>query len=186
MVLCFTSCVDPLHQTSAHPDVTFYDEPEEKEFTSSGGHADFDNGVQVTVPANAVPAGTSVGIKVQPSLASNDVFVIPEGIQSASPSYLISGEGLNREVTLSMEHHVRVSTQQEADDLLFLQADSSPKRSGSKSIYQYQEVQRGRSEFTPGGDTGRLRLSTRLKNFFKIGRRKRGEYLDFRMTFDST
>ncbi|XP_064389780.1 uncharacterized protein LOC135337741 isoform X5 [Halichondria panicea] len=164
----------PLHQTSAHPDVTFYDEPEEKEFTSSGGHADFDNGVQVTVPANAVPAGTSVGIKVQPSLASNDVFVIPEGIQSASPSYLISGEGLNREVTLSMEHHVRVSTQQEADDLLFLQADSSPKRSGSKSIYQYQEVQRGRSEFTPGGDTGRLRLSTRLKNFFKIGRRKRG------------
>ena len=186
MVLCFTSCVDPLHQTSAHPDVTFYDEPQEKEFTSSGGHADFDNGVQVTVPANAVPAGTSVGIKVQPSLASKEVFVMPEGIQSASPSYLISGEGLNGEVTLSMEHHVRVSTQQEADDLLFLQADSSPRRSGSKSIYQYQEVQRGRSEFTPGGDTGRLRLSTRLKNFFKIGRRKRGEYLDFRLTFDST
>ncbi|XP_064385076.1 uncharacterized protein LOC135333972 [Halichondria panicea] len=164
----------PLHQTSAHPDVTFYDMPQEKEFTSSGGHADFDNGVQVTVPANAVPAGTSVSIKVQPSLASNDVFVIPEGIQSASPSYLISGEGLNGEVTLSMEHHVRVSTQQEADDLLFLQADSSPKISSRKRVYQYQEVQNGRSEFTPGGDTGRLRLSTRLKNFFKIGKRKRG------------
>ncbi|XP_064389764.1 uncharacterized protein LOC135337740 isoform X2 [Halichondria panicea] len=164
----------PLHQTSAHPDVTFYDEPQEKEFTSSGGHADFDNGVQVTVPANAVPAGTSVGIKVQPSLASNDVFVIPEGIQSASPSYLISGEGLNGEVTLSMEHHVRVSTQQEADDLLFLQADSSPKRSGSHSVYEYQEIPEGRSEFTPGGNTGRLTLGTRLKNFFKIGRKNRG------------
>ncbi|XP_064407169.1 ankyrin repeat domain-containing protein 29-like isoform X2 [Halichondria panicea] len=96
----------PLHQTSAHPDVTFYDKPQEKEFTSSGGYADFDNGVEVTVPANAVPAGTSVGIKVQPSLAPNDVFVMPKDIQSASPSYLISGEGLNGEVTLSIEHHV--------------------------------------------------------------------------------
>ncbi|XP_064385275.1 uncharacterized protein LOC135334138 [Halichondria panicea] len=161
----------PLHQTSAHPDVTFYGEPQEKEFTSSGGHADFDNGVEVTVPANAVPAGTSVGIKVQPSLAPRDVFMMPEGIQSASPSYLISGEGLNGEVTLSMEHHVRVSTQQEADDLLFLQADSSPKRSGSHSVYEYQ-VSEGRSKFTPGGNTGRLTLGTRLKNFFKIGQRR--------------
>ncbi len=131
--VCFTSCVDPLHQTSTHPDVTFYDEPQEKEFTSSGGHA------EVTVPANAVPAGTSVGIKVQPSLVPNDVFVMPSGIQSASPSYLISGEGLHGEVTLSMEHHVRVSTQQEADDLLFLLADLSPKRSGSKSVYEVLE-----------------------------------------------
>ncbi len=173
--VCFTSCVDPLHKTSAHPDVTFYGEPQEKEFTSSGGHADFDNGVQVTVLANAVPAGTSVSIKVQPSLAPKDVFVMPEGIQSASLSYLISGEGLNREMTLSMEHHVRVSTQQEADDLLFLQADSSPKRSGSHSVYEYQEIPKGRSEFSPGGNTGRLTLGTRLKNFFKIG--QRGEYL---------
>ncbi|XP_064385250.1 uncharacterized protein LOC135334123 isoform X3 [Halichondria panicea] len=165
----------PLHQTSAHPDVTFYDKPQEKEFTSSGGYADFDNGVHVTVPANAVPAGTSVGIKVQPSLASKEVFVMPEGIQSASPSYLISGEGLNGEVTLSMEHHVRVSTQQEADDLLFLQADSSPKRSGSHSVYEYQKIPEGRSEFSPGGNTGRLTLGTRLKNFFKIGRKNRGK-----------
>ncbi len=176
--VCFTSCVDPLHQTSAHPDVTFYDEPQEKEFTSSGGHADFENGVEVTVPANTVPAGTSVGIKVQPSLAPKDVFVMPSGIQSASPSYLISGEGLNGEVTLSMEHHVRVSTQEEADDLIFLQADSSPKRCGSKSVYEYQEVPKGRSKFTPGGNTGRLTLGTRLKNFFKVGQKKRGEYLE--------
>ncbi len=171
--VCFTSCVDPLHQTSAHPDVTFFDEPQEKEFTSSGGHADFDNGVQVTVPANAVPAGTSVSIKVQPSFASNDVFVMPEGIQSASPSYLISGEGLNVEVTLNMEHHVRVSTQQEADDLLFLQADSSPKRSGTKRVYEYREVQEGgsKAEFTPGGNSGKLTRRLSKKKFFKVGAR---------------
>ena len=173
--VCFTSYVDPLHQTSAHPDVTFYDEPQEKEFTSSGGHADFENGVQVTVPANAVPAGTSVGIQVQPSLASNEVFVMPEGIQSASPSYLISGEGINGEVTLSMEHHVLVSTQQEADDLLFLQADSSPKRSGSHSVYEYKKVpeERSKAEFKPGGNTGRLIRRLSKKQFFKVGARIR-------------
>ncbi len=46
-----------------------------------------------------------------PSLALKDVFVMSEDIQSASSS---SGEGQNREVTLSIEHQVRVSTQQEA------------------------------------------------------------------------
>ena len=175
----FTSCVDPLHQTSAHPDVTFYNEPQEKEFTSSGGHADFENGVKVTVPANAVPAGIAVGIMVQPSLAPKDVFVMPEGIQSASPSYLISGDDLNKDtgVTLSMEHHVLVSTQEEADDLLFLQADSSPKRSGSKSVYEYREVPQGRSEFIPGENKGRLMLITQLKKFFKIGQKKRGDFV---------
>ena len=172
----FTSCVDPLYQTFAQPDVTFYDKPQEKKFTSSGGHADFDNGVEVSVPANAVPPGTSVGIMVQPSLAPKDVFVMPEGIQSASPSYLISGEGLNRGVTLSIEHHVRVSTREEADDLLFLQADSSPKKSGSKSVYEYQEVPEGRSEFTPGGNKRRLTLVTRMKKFFKVGQKKRGNF----------
>ncbi|XP_064388689.1 uncharacterized protein LOC135336766 isoform X2 [Halichondria panicea] len=164
----------PLYQTFAHPDVTFYDEPQKKEFTSSGGHADFNNGVEVTVRANAFPPGTSVGIKVQPSLAPKDVFVMPEGIQSASPSYLISSEGLDGEVTLTMEHHIRVSTQQEANDLLFLQADLFPKRSGSKIVYVYREVPEGKSEFTPGGNKGRLTLVTRLKNFFKVGQRKRG------------
>ncbi len=176
--MCFTSVyIDPLHQTSAHPGVTFYGKPQEKEFTSSGGHTDFDNGLEVTVPANAVPAGTSVRIKVHPSLAPSDVFVIPEGIQSASPSYFISAEDLHQEVTLSMEHHVRVSTQEEAGDLVFLQADSSPQRSGSKIVYKYQEVLDGRSEFTPGGNKGRLTRRLSKKQFVKVGHqaRVRGE-----------
>ncbi len=177
--MCFTSCVDPLHQSSAHPGVTFYDEPQEKKFTC-GGHADFDNGVEVTVPANAVPAGTSVGITVRPSLAPKGVFVLPGGIQSASPSYLISGEGLTGEVTLCMEHHVRVSTQEEANDLIFLQADSSPKRSGSKCVYQYQEVLEGRSEFTPGENTGRLTRRLSKQHFLKVGLRLQRKQYSFK------
>ena len=164
---------DPLCQTSIYPNITFYDEPQEREFTSSGDHADFDNGVEVTVPPLTVPPGSTVRVKVQPGFASKDVFLMPEGILSASPSYLISSEGsagLNREITVTMEHHVRVSTREEADDLLFLCAHSSPKRSGSQYLYEYQEVSEGRSEFTPGENKGRLTTSRQLSNeFIKIG-----------------
>ena len=166
---CFT---DPLHQTLRHPGVIFYDEPQERIFTSSGGHSDFDNGVEITVPPNIIPQGLSMGIRVQPSLAPKDVFVLPEGIQSASPSYLISKEGstnLGGEVTLSMEHHVSVPTKEDADDLLFLGAGSSPRRSGSLCVYEYKELVHGRSEFIPGDNKGRLTTAELSKKFLKIG-----------------
>ena len=173
--VCFsvTSYTDPLCQTSMYPNITFYDEPQEREFPSIGGHADFDNGVEVTVPPHTVPPGSTVRVKVQPSFAPKDVFVMPEGIWSASPSYLISRDSsadVNGEITVTMEHHVTVPTKEEADSLLFLHAHSSPKRSGSQYLYEYQEVSEGRSEFTPGGNKGRLTTRQQLSNeFIKIG-----------------
>ena len=165
----YPSHPDPLCQTSAHPKVTFYDMPQERQFPSTGGHADFNNGVEVTVPAKAVPPGSTVGVKVQPGFARSDVFVMPEGIQSASPSYLISSDGstgLNEEVTVTMEHHVGVSTREEADDLLFLQADPTPDEG---HVYRYREVLEGRSEFTPEENKGRLTTRNLSKKFLKIG-----------------
>ena len=44
-----------------------------------------------------------------------------------------------------------VSTK-EAEDLLFLRASSSPKRFGSRSVYECQVLADGRSEFIPGED----------------------------------
>ena len=94
---------------------------------------------------------------------------MPEGVRSASPSYLISNDGsagLNGEVTVTMEHHVRVSTREEADDLLFLQADPTPSEG---RIYKYREVSEGRSEFTPGDNKGRLTTRHFSSRFLKIG-----------------
>ena len=160
---------DPLCKTSTYPGVTFYDEPQEREFPSTGGHADFNNGVEVTVPAKAVPPESTVGVKVQPGFAPSDVFVMPEGIQSASPSYLISNDGSadrNGEATVTMEHHVRVSTREEADNLIFLQADPTPREG---RVYKYQQVSEGRSEFTPGENKGRLTTRHLSQRFLKIG-----------------
>ena len=151
-----------------------YDEPQKRKFTSSGGHADFDNGLEVTVPPNTVQPGSAVEIRVQPSFAPKDTFVMPQDVQSASPTYLFSSENsscLNGEVTVTMEHHVEVSTKEEANDLLFLEADSSPKRSASGCTYQFQEVKEGRSEFTPGENKGRLTTKYLTKKFFKVGLR---------------
>ena len=108
-----------------------------------------------------------MGVKVHPGFAPSDVFVLPEGIQSASPSYLISCEGpAGREVTVTMEHHVEVSSREEADDLLFLQADTTP---GEGRVYKYREVSEGRSEFTLGENTGRLTMRHLSEKFFRIG-----------------
>ena len=166
---------DPLTQNPSYPDVTFFDEPQEKAFYSTGGHADFDNGVEVTVPQGAVPPGTTVSVKVQPSFAPKDVFVMPQGIHSASPSYLITGSDskLDGDVTLTLEHHVNVSTNDDAKDLLFLQADTTPQTSDSASVYEYKEVPEVRAEFLPGENSGKLTTRRFSFKFFKIGLRKR-------------
>ena len=168
----FCSCTDPLLQNPSYPDVTFFDDPQEKVLSSSGGHVDFDNGVEITVPPRAVPLGTTVSVKVQPSFAPKDVFVMPQGIHSASPSYLItSGSKLDGDVTLTLEHHVRVSTDDDANDLLFLQADTTPKMSDSASVYEYREVPEARTEFLPRETTGRLTTRRLSDKFVKVGRR---------------
>ena len=170
-VCIFVSSTDPLHQTTAQPNIIFYDEPKQEKFTSSGGHADYNNGVQVTVPSNAIPPGSSVEVRVQPGFAPSDVTVMPEGIQSASPAYLISSDSsdnLTGEVTVTMEHHVKVSTREEANDLVFLQADAYPSQSG---VYEYREVSNGRSEFTPGGNSGRVHLNSLRKIIIKVGKK---------------
>ena len=136
------------------------------------GHVDFDNGVEITVAPRAVPLGTTVSVKVQPSFAPKDVFVMPQGIHSASPSYLItSGSKLDGDVTLTLEHHVRVSTDDDANDLMFLQADTTPQTSDSASVYEYKEVPESRTEFLPGETTGRLTTRRLSDKFVKVGRR---------------
>ena len=158
----------------SHPNVTFFAEPKEKVFSSSGGHVDFDNGVEITVPPRAVPLETTITVKVQPSFAPSDVFVMPQGIHSASPNYLItrSGSTLNRDVTLTFKHHVKVRNEEDANDLTFLHADSSPSRSDSQlSVYEYKEVPEAKAEFLPGENTGKLTTRRFSNKFVKVGRR---------------
>ncbi|XP_064401864.1 uncharacterized protein LOC135347761 isoform X3 [Halichondria panicea] len=157
----------PLMKSSSYPRVTFYDEALKTDFTSEGGHTDFTNGIEVTVPPNTVAPGATVSVKVRPSFAQNDVFKLPRGMQSASPSYLVETNH-SGEVALIMDHHASVKTQEEADSLCFLKALSAPDMMGK---YCFEEVHReSKSEFTAGGNEGRLTTNA-SSGFFKIGRK---------------
>ena len=162
--------IDPLFQKPSYPDVTFFDEPQEKEISSSGGHIDFDVGVEITVPPHAVPPGTTATVKVQPSFAPKDVFVMPQGIQSASPSYLITGCGsefkVNGDVTLTLEHHVNVTAD---DSLMFLQADAAPIICNSTNVYEYKEVPESKAEIVHGENKVKLTTSQLSTKFYKVG-----------------
>ncbi len=174
----FTSCVDPLLQTNTQPGVTFYDEPVKKQFTYCERDVDLANGVKVTV--SAIAPGSTVSITVQPSLAPRGVFKLPEGIVSASPSYLFSVEGLNGKIIVDMEHHVQVTSQEEANNLSFFEADSSPTRSGGAPRilyeYDYRAIPESNTVFAPGENKGELKLTEELHKFFKVGRKTKGMY----------
>ena len=171
---CICSCTGPLLRNPSYPDVTFFDKPQEKVFSSNGERVDFDNGIEITIPQGAVPPGTTVSIKVQPSFAPKDVFLMPQGVQSASPSYLITGSKfeLDGDMTLTLEHHIKVSTDDDASDLLFLQADTTPQTSDSASVYEYKEVPEARAEFLPGENTGKLTTRRLSDKFVKVGRQR--------------
>ena len=110
---------------------------------------------------------------------------MPQDIRSASPSYFITGSNseLDGDMTLSLEHHVKLNTDDDAKDLLFLQADATPQSSDSASVYEYKEVPDVREEFHAGENRGQLTTRQFSFKFFKVGFRKRvrklftGEYV---------
>ena len=168
---------DPLIKNPSFPDVTFLGEPLVKGLTCDGEHHDFQNGIEITIPPCAVRQDSTCSISVQPSFAPGDVFSLPRDVVSASPSFLVSGTGdeLEKEIALSMEHSVKVADEQDAQDLLFLQASATPKVSANaKTVYEFKEVADLKSEFKSTGNKGKLSITRRLsERFLKIGFRKR-------------
>ena len=175
MALSFT---DPLVADHSFPGVTFYDKAKEEFVGSSGKQIDFENGLTITVPTGVVAPGTSESFKAQASFAPEDVYVLPEGIKSASPAYLISktGQDLNGEVTMTIAHHVKVATAEDAKQLTILCAESSSETRGSKKIYKFQELTSdNKAHFVTGERHGKL--STSMKHFslgklIKVGWKK--------------
>ena len=139
-----------------------------KDVTSEGLSINFGNGVQVTIPKGVVPPNTAVTFKSQPAFASKDVFVLPAGIEAASPTYLLSSSSgtLNGDVTLTIEHFVKLTTETEAKNLVFLVSDS---KSTEDSIYHFREVDSGHPVFKPGERVGTI--STNHFSFWKVGKK---------------
>lgn len=165
----FSIYADPLLQEPSYgEDVAFYDEATEEDVTSEGTTIDFENGVKVTVPKGVVPPNTSITLKAQPAFASKEVFVLPTDVEAASPTYLLSAssESLNGDVMLSIEHYVKLRTEEDAKNLVFLIADSNP---SEDSTYHFREVDSGHPIFEPGEKVGTI--STNHFFLWKVGKR---------------
>ena len=105
--------------------------------------------------------------------ATKDVFVLPPGVEAASPTYLVSSssEKLNGPMTLTLQHFVKLRSEDDAERLVFLCAKSDP----SKDTYHFKEVDSGHPPFKPGHNVGRI--CTDQSGFWKVGMRFRGEIL---------
>ena len=163
---------DPLLQDPSYGKaIAFYGEATENDVTSKGSSIDFGNGVEVIVPDGVVSPNTSITLKAQPAFASKDVFVLPSNIEAASPTYLVSSssEKLNGPMTLTMEHFVKVRSEDDAGNLVFLSAKSDPSQD---STYHFKEVESGYPQFKPGDNVGKI--STDQLGFWKVGKRSGG------------
>ena len=164
--------VDPLLQDPSYGEaVAFYDEATEEEVTSEGSTIDFGTGVEVKVPEGVVPPNTSVTFKAQPAFASTDVFKLPEDVQAASPTYLLSSSSqtLNGNMTLTMEHFVKVRNEDDVESLVFLIAQSTPSKD---STYHFKQVDSGHPEFKLGERVGTI--SIEQFGFWKVGKKSGG------------
>ena len=172
-IVCFSG---PLITNPSFPDVTFLGEPQVKSLSCNEDHHDFQNGIELTIPPCAIRQDSTCSISVQSSFAPESVFSLPRDVVPASPSFLISGTGdeLEKEITLSMEHNVKLTDEQDTQDLLFLQARATPKISNAKTVYEFEEVADLKSEFKSTENKGRLSITRRLsERFLKIGFRKK-------------
>ena len=170
---------DPLVQdTSYGGAVTFYDEGIIEEVTSEGSSIDFENGVEVKVPEGVIPPYESISFKAQPAFASTDVFKLPDNVQAASPTYLLSSDSqLNGSVALTMEHFVEVRTQDDANSLVFLLAQSAP---SMDSTYHFRQVHSGHPEFKRKEMVGTISMDQ--FGFWKVGKKCVGTYCSITLT----
>lgn len=176
MILCHFA--DPLATSLYFPGITMYDEAKEEYFSSTRRSIDFDNGLQIDAHPSAVAARCRQSITVQVCFAPDDIHVLPKGITSVSPAYLVSKTGKNSTgvLTVSISHHVKVTTTEDSRKLTILYADSTPSTNDeSKPVYQFKEIPSERVVFAPGRHEGRTTMSLKslsVGKFLKAGWKK--------------
>lgn len=163
---------DPLVQDPDYGDtIAFYDEPAEEQITSEGLSIDFENGLEVTVPEGSIQSETAFTLKAQPAFASEEVFVLPSGVESASPTYLLTSDSESPvgNMTLKMDHFVKVKSEEDRVNLVFLWAKSVPSKD---SKYSFQQVHTGDPQFEMNSKAGTI--STNQFGFWKVGKKSEG------------
>jgi len=120
-------------------------------------------GVTVDIPPGAVSEQAVDGF-VRPCLSGP--FQLPEGIDLASPLYLV-GPALKftREIKFSLQHFINLKTPEDCEQMTFLSAPSTPSYIGSEPTYQLREIKIQKGIFAVGSQVATIFL----KHFCIVG-----------------
>ena len=103
--------------------------------------------------------GESLDLSVWPCCSGP--FQLPDGYELASPMFLISPSfKFADEITIKMEHFVRLEDEECCDEMLFLSAPTTPHRSSeSNKEPNYLCKVLGKGIFLPGQQWGKIALT---------------------------
>ena len=112
-------------------------------------------GVTLDIPSGAVPPGQYITVTIRPCLSGS--FRYPEGYEPLSAVYHISTDThLKKKGKLTIEHFGDLQTKEQADNMTFFSAKSSPVKVDGKEVYQFGMVKGG--EFQMGDKYGTISL----------------------------
>ena len=112
---------------------------------------------------------------IQPCFSGS--FEIPEDMEPASPAYLIETSEqivLKKPLMMKMQHSVKLQSQEDCNNIVFLRASSDPEYRGSNPVYVFKEVEDIRGTFTIKSQFGVVALTnfSWWRAFFRKGRIK--------------
>ena len=129
-----------------------------------------DAGITIDVPEGSISPDESVDLLIQPCFSGS--FEIPKDMKPASPAYLIETSKqivLKKPLKMKMQHSVKLQTEEDCKNILFLRASSDPDYRG---VYTFKEVEDVKGTFTLNSQFGEVALTnfSWWRTFFKIRR----------------
>ena len=153
---------DPAENNSQYPEVVSYFKRSISEsITSSGAEFDYleDMGISISVAEYSIsPGDAPLDLIIRPCFTGP--FELPEGYESASTAYQIDIPQLARlqkDITIRIQHHVHLQTEDDCADMVFLTASATPQIVGKRQVYSFS-VSTMKSVFKCGDQVGELSL----------------------------
>ena len=167
---------DPAESNSQYPGIVSFKTSIAENITSSGAEIDCleDMGISISIAKDSVsPEDVPLDLVVSPCFSGP--FELPEGYESASTAYLIDIpqlDKLRKDVTIRIQHHVHLQTEDDCADMVFLTASATPQLVANRQVYSFS-VSMIKSVFKCGDQVGEVSL--RDFGLLKIGKRRIGD-----------
>ena len=156
----------PHHKFDArYPGICFFGDARHEIATTEGQVIKWEDiGVDIEIPPGAVSEQTVIDVSVRPCLSGP--FEIPDGIDLASPLYLVRPAfTFRQEIKFSLQHFINLEAPEDCKEITFLLASSTPRYTTSEPKYLLREVNIQKGAFTVGNTVG----TVFLKHFCLVG-----------------